>query len=123
MTDSTGNTQKTTPDEEIAAAATNVRTALHQLRAAATRTNELGPKIAALHALRDRTNLDNGILAALADTLRDITAAISETGHEDLGDVEELLDEAQGCAQDKTGERIDRAVDLLIPLLAREEHR
>ncbi|WP_433455600.1 hypothetical protein ACQPXS_46430 [Streptomyces sp. CA-142005] len=43
--------------------------------------------------------------------------SITETDHEVIDDVIEILDEAQAYAQDNTSECIDRALTLLGPLL------
>ncbi|WP_316779688.1 hypothetical protein [Streptomyces sasae] len=117
------STPKMTLDEEIAAAIAIVRVGLNQLRDAATRTDDLGPHAAALRALRDYTNPNAGVLAAIADTIGTITISITEIDDKVIGDVEEQLEEAQAYAQDYTGTHIDRALELLAPLLSQEENR
>ncbi|MBL1086826.1 hypothetical protein JK359_33515 [Streptomyces actinomycinicus] len=117
------STPNMTLDEEIAAAVAIVRVGLDRLRDAATRTEALGPHVAVLRALRDHRNPDAGVCAAVADVIGTITVSITETDHEAIDDVVELLNEAQAYAQDNTGERIDRALTLLAPLLNSEESR
>jgi hypothetical protein len=112
-----------TLDEEIAAAVAMVRVGLDRLRDAATRTEELDPHVRVLRALRDHRNPEAGICAAVADVIGTITVSITKTDHPVIDDVVEFLDEAQAYAQDNTGDRIDRALALLAPLLASEENR
>ncbi|WP_245235988.1 hypothetical protein [Streptomyces durhamensis] len=87
-----------------------MRIGLERLRDAATRTEALGPHIAVLRALRDHRNPDAGVCEAVADVIGTITVSITDTDHEAIDDVVELLDGAQAYAQDNTGERIDRAL-------------
>lgn len=111
------SSQKMTVEQELAAAVAIVRVGLDRIRDAATRTEQVGPHAAALQALRDPRNPENGVLAAVADVIGTITVSITEVDHDDIDRVVELLDEAQAYAQDNTGERIDKALDLLGPLL------
>ncbi|MFF4249499.1 hypothetical protein ACFYY2_34295 [Streptomyces sp. NPDC001822] len=111
------SSQKMTVEQELAAAVAIVRVGLDRIRDAATRTGQVGPHAAALQALRDPGNQENGVLAAVADVIGTITVSITEADHDDIDRVVELLDEAQAYAQDYTGERIDKALDLLGPLL------
>lgn len=115
------STPKLTLAEEIAAAVAIVRVGLDRLRDAATRTEDLGPHVAVLRAVYDHRNPQAGVLAVVADVIGTITVSVSETDHEAIERVVELLDEAQAYAQDSTGERIDRALALLLPSLADEE--
>ncbi|MFC7261509.1 hypothetical protein [Streptomyces lutosisoli] len=111
------STPKMTLDEEIAAAVAIVRVGLDRLRDAATRTEDLGPHVAVLRALRDHRNPNAGVCAAVADVIGTITVSITETNHEAIDAVIELLDEAQAYAQDNTGDRIDRALERLASLV------
>lgn len=111
------STPKMTPDEEIAAAVAIVRVGLDRLRDFATRTEALGPHVAALRALHDHRSPEKGLLAAVADVIGIITVSITDTEHGSIANAVEFLDEAQAYAQDNTGGRIDRALALLVPLL------
>ncbi|MFI6658075.1 hypothetical protein ACIBL8_21430 [Streptomyces sp. NPDC050523] len=111
------STPKMTLDEEIAAAVGIVRVGLDRLRDAATRTEELGPHVAALRAVHDHRNPNNGVLAAVADVIGTITVSITDTDDEAIDDIVELLDEAQAYVQDSTGDRLDRALERLAPLV------
>ncbi|MFF7764274.1 hypothetical protein [Streptomyces griseorubiginosus] len=110
-------TPKMTLDEEIAAAVAIVRVGLDRLRDAATRTEDLGPHVAVLRALHDYRSPDTGVLAGIADVIGTITVSVTESDHEAIDDVVDYLDQAQAYTQDNTGDRIDRAVGLLAPLL------
>lgn len=111
------STPKMTLDEEIAAAVAIVRVGLDRLRDAATRTEDLGPHVAALRAVHDHRHPDNGVLAAVADVIGTITVSITDTDDEAIDGIVELLDEAQAYAQDSAGDRIDRALEQLARLL------
>ncbi|MFH9203191.1 hypothetical protein ACH4KT_38025 [Streptomyces anulatus] len=111
------SSQKMSVEQELAAAVAIVLVGLDRIRDAAARTEQAGPHAAALQALRDPSNPENGVLAAVADVIGTIAVSITEVDHEDIDRVVELLDEAQAYAQDSTGERIDQALDLLGPLL------
>ncbi|WP_331718502.1 hypothetical protein [Streptomyces virginiae] len=107
--------------EELQAAIAIVRIGLDRIRDAACRTEDIGPHAAGLQALYDPANLSAGVLAAVADVIGTINMSMSDVDHDDIERVTELLDEAQGTAQDSTGERIRHALDLLEPLLQRCE--
>ncbi|MFF4741310.1 hypothetical protein ACFY2W_36315 [Streptomyces sp. NPDC001262] len=111
------STENMTLDEEFAAAVAIVRVGLDRIRDAATRTSDLAPHAAALRALHDHRDPDKGVLAALADVLGTISVSITDIDDERIDRVVELVDEAQAYAQDGTGDRIDRALELLAPLL------
>lgn len=108
-------------DQELQAAVAIVRVGLERLRDAACRTEEVGPHAAALQALYDPARPDAGVLAAVAEVVGTITVSMGDVDHDDIERVTELLDEAQGHAQDRTGDRIRHALDLLAPLLKRCE--
>ena len=111
------STPKMTLEEELAAAVAIVRVGLDRIRDAATRTEDVVPHIAALRALRDHRNPEHGVLAAVSDVIGTITVSLTEVDHASIESVVELLDEAQAYAEDSTGERIDRALEQLAPLL------
>ncbi|NEE41599.1 hypothetical protein G3M53_91585 [Streptomyces sp. SID7982] len=111
------SSKKMTVEQELTAAAAIVRIGLDRIRDIATRTELVGPHAAALQALRDPGNPENGVLAAVADVIGTITVSVTDVDHGDIDRVVELLDEAQAYAQDSTGERIDQALALLGPLL------
>lgn len=114
-------TPKLTIDQELQAAVAIVRIGLDRIRDAACRTEAVGPHAAALRALYDPAKPDAGVLAAVADVVGTITVSVSEVDNDDVDRVMELLDEAQGHVQDKTGDRIRHVLDLLAPLLLRCE--
>ncbi|MGW2748930.1 hypothetical protein [Streptomyces sp. NPDC001450] len=114
-------TPKLTLDQELQAAVAIVRVGLDRIRDAATRTEAVGPHAAALQALYDPAKPDTGVLGAVADVIGTITVSLTEVDHDDIDTVTELLDEAQGFAQDSTGDRIRHVLDLLAPLLQRCE--
>ncbi|WP_331764339.1 hypothetical protein [Streptomyces sp. NBC_01506] len=111
------STEKMTVEQELAAAVAIVRIGLDRIRDAACRTEDVGPHVAALRTLYDAANPEDGVLAAVADVIGTITVSVQEVDHEDNDRVTELLDEVQSYAQDKTGERIDKALGLLSALL------
>lgn len=110
-------------DEEIAAAVAIVQVGLDRLRDAATRTEALRPHAAVLRALRALRAPETGVFARVSDVIGTITVSVTDTDHESIDDVQEFLDEAQAYVEDKAGERIDRALALLAPLLASEENQ
>ncbi|WP_332759295.1 hypothetical protein [Streptomyces sp. MT206] len=110
-------TPQLTLDQELKAAVAIVRIGLDRIRDAACRTEAVGPHAAGLQALYDPANPDSGVLAAVADVIGTITVSMSDVDHDDMERVTELLDEAQGHAQDGTGDRIRHALTLLEPLL------
>jgi hypothetical protein len=112
---------KMTLEEELAAAVAIVQVGLDRIRDAATRTEDLAPHISALRVLRDHRTPDSGVLAAVADVIGTITVSLTEVGHTSSESAVELLDEAQAYAQDSTGEKIDRALELLSALLVCQE--
>ncbi|WP_328753585.1 hypothetical protein OHT57_47285 (plasmid) [Streptomyces sp. NBC_00285] len=114
-------TPKLTIDQELQAAVAIVRVGLDRIRDAACRTEAVGPHAAALQALYDPAKPDAGVLAAVADVIGTITVSVTEVDHDDIDTVTELLDEAQGFAQDSTGDCIRHVLDLLAPLLLRCE--
>ncbi|MEV7595498.1 hypothetical protein AB0O42_35065 [Streptomyces sp. NPDC089922] len=114
-------TPKLTIDQELQAAVAIVRVGLDRIRDAACRTEDVGPHAAALQALYNPAHPGAGVLAAVADVIGTISVSVTEVDHEDIDRVTELLDEAQGIAQDSTGDRIRYALDLLTPLLERCE--
>ncbi|MEU6010140.1 hypothetical protein [Streptomyces sp. NPDC047453] len=116
-------TPKPPLDQELRAAVGVVRIGLDRIRDTACRTEAVGPHAAVLQALYDLANPDAGVLGAIADVIGTITVSVREADHEDIDRVTELLDEAQGHAQDSTGDRIRHALDLLEPLLLRCEER
>lgn len=110
-------TPKLALDQELQAAVAIVRIGLDRISDAACRTEAVGPHAAALQALYDPAKPDAGVLAAVADVIGTITVSVTEVDHDDIDRVTELLDEAQGHVQDRTGDRIRHALDLLEPLL------
>ncbi|MFI0742416.1 hypothetical protein ACH4PU_30720 [Streptomyces sp. NPDC021100] len=115
------STENMTLDEELAAAAAIVRIGLDRICDAATRTSDLAPHAAALRALHDHRNPEQGVLAALANVLGTIAVSLTEVDHDNIESAAELLDEAQAYAQDRTGDRIDRALEKIAPLLVCQE--
>lgn len=108
---------KLTLQQEIDAAIAIVRVGLDRLRDAATRTEDIAPHAAVLRALYDHKSPDSGVLAAVGDVIGTITVSITEVDDDRIDRVVELLDEAQGTAQDSTGDRIYRALEIMAPLL------
>lgn len=118
-----GHGSKMTREEELTAAIAIVRVGLERISDAATRTADVAPHIAALRALRDPSNTDTGVLAALAGTISTISCSLTEVGHANSANAVDHLDTAQAYAQDSVGDRIDRALDQLLPLLVCQECR
>lgn len=110
-------TNHLTLQQEIDAAVAIVRIGLDRLRDAATRTDDIAPHAAVLHALYDQQAPETGVLAAVGDVIGTITVSITEVDDERIDRVVELLDEASAYSQDSTGERIYRALELIAPLL------
>ncbi|MGP9023204.1 hypothetical protein ACT1U9_32970 (plasmid) [Streptomyces sp. BR1] len=105
-------------DEELAAAVAIVRIGLDRIRDAAARTDQVAPHLDALRALRTP---ETGVLAVLSDVIGTIGVSLTEVDHDDAERAVEQLDEAQAYAEDYTGQRIDRALQLLDPLLICKE--
>ncbi|MGD6765952.1 hypothetical protein ACOKM5_44225 [Streptomyces sp. BH097] len=108
-------------DQELAAAVAIVKVGLDRIRDAACRTDQVAPHVAALRALYDHRDPDTGVLGALADVIGTIGVSLTEVDHDQAEGAVEQLDEAQSYAQDKTGERIDRALEKLGTLLVCQE--
>ena len=108
-------------EQEIEAAVAIVRIGLDRLADAATRTEQIGPHVAVLRALRDHRSPEMGALAAVANVVGIIRTSLEEVDHDEIDDVLELLDEAQAHAEDTTGEKIDRVLEKLTPLLICQE--
>ncbi|MEU9349194.1 hypothetical protein AB0D74_49155 [Streptomyces sp. NPDC048278] len=115
MTDS-----KLTLEQEVAAATAIIQVGLERLKAAATDTEAIAPHVTVLRALYDHSNTDAGVLGQVSGLLRAIGNSLAEVEHEDVDEITEVLDEAQGYVEDRTGEEINRALELLTPLLACE---
>lgn len=115
------NAPKMNLEQEIEAAVAIIRIGLDRLADAATRTEEIGPHVAVLRALRDHRNPEMGALAAVANVVGTIRTSLEEVEHDEIDDVLELLDEAQAHAEDTTGEKIDRVLEKLTPLLVCQE--
>ncbi|MFB8442697.1 hypothetical protein ACFC7A_26965 [Streptomyces niveus] len=108
---------KMTLQQEIDAAIAIVRVGLDRLRDAATRTEDIAPHAAVLRAMYDSQDPKGGVLAAVGDVIGTIAVSITEVDDERIDRVVELLDEAGAYAEDKTGERIHRALETMAPLL------
>lgn len=108
-------------EQEIEAAVAIIRIGLDRLADAATRTEEIGPHVAVLRALRDYRNPEMGALAAVANVVGTIRTSLEDVDHDEIDDVLELLDEAQAHAEDTTGEKIDLVLARLAPLLICQE--
>lgn len=111
---------KMTLEQEIAAAVAIYRIGLERLVDIATRSDELEPHLAVLRALRDHRDRENGVLGAVSGAIGTIRISLEEVDHEEIDHVLELLDTAQGYAEDSVGERIDRVVEILTPVLTCE---
>ncbi|TJZ41224.1 hypothetical protein FCH28_37620 [Streptomyces piniterrae] len=102
-----------TLDQELAAAVAIARIGLERLRDVATRTADVAPHAAALQALR------KGVLEAVGETIGTIAVSVTEVDGDDeqIERVTELLDEAQAYVEDSTGDRLDRVLEILTPML------
>ncbi|MER7938833.1 MULTISPECIES: hypothetical protein [unclassified Streptomyces] len=111
---------KLTLEQEVAAAVAIIQVGLERLKAVATDTEAIAPHVTVLRAVYDHSNTDAGVLGQVSGLLRVIGSSLAEVEHEDVDELTEVLDEAAGYVEDRTGEEISRALELLTPLLTCE---